>query len=330
MKTDQLDRQLAEVASSDRESALLDALAMLSDAYGFQSAALWAVAVGRVVRRGGFGDGEPQPIPREAWDKDLERAIRNAAVVQVDNAPETWAHGQRRHILVPILDERRVRGVLIATGEDVSDPERLKERCRLIVPLLAAQAETPATIADELEQDAGEVLWAALLAVQDGEDPASQRAADALRASLSALRASVATLRGALPHVSGIADACVRYGLIYGLTVEHDVRLREDALDPADRSALVAIVREALENAAVHGRARMAWVSLASTPARGLRLVIGDDGDGFNPAEGERALRRGGLGLAAIRGYAASRAGQVKVGPSDAGGVRIEVLLPEV
>jgi signal transduction histidine kinase len=63
------------------------------------------------------------------------------------------------------------------------------------------------------------------------------------------------------------------------------------ALPPEVHLALYRITQEALNNVVKHARARHAWVRLDCTDGdraaagRSMRLAIGDDGCGFDPAQ---------------------------------------------
>lgn len=321
-----IEDELRAIVAVRRSDAALDALALLADAYGLRSAALWELRSGRLVRCAGFGDGDERALPRELWGPDLERTLAEASV-SIARAASEWSHGDEPHVLVPILVGSTVRGVVIARTDGLEPPDLLRAHCQVLAPLLQPQAEALQRAADALEQGAGEGLWAALLTVQEETDGAARLAADAIRTALAELRAATAILRDALPRADGLADAIVRYGAFFGLTVYRDVQLSDEQLSLEDRVALVGIVREAFENAAVHGRARVMYVS-ARLDRSAIRLVIEDDGKGVPDAPGQSidpARLRGGLGLAAIHGHAASRSGGVALARSTRGGLRIEV-----
>lgn len=329
MTVETLGSDLAAIAASGRADAADDALALLADAYFFQSAGLWSLGLAMLHYRAGFGVSDVRPIPDELWGQGLTRAIRERMVVRVDAAPPAWSHAQRPHVVVPLLDEGDVvRGALIASTDAPDVPDEIREQARALVPLLEYRVGSPRRIADDLERTLAGSLWAALLAVQEGSDVGSGRAAAALRAALADLRAACATLRDALPRVESLAEAATAYGDAYGIAVEHDGFPGEDALDPNDRTALIAVIREALENAAVHGRARRARIAAGRTDDGLLLLVVEDDGSGATKEEIEEARRRGGLGLAAIEGHAIARGGTTSFGRSDLGGLRVEVALP--
>lgn len=75
----------------------------------------------------------------------------------------------------------------------------------------------------------------------------------------------------------------------------------EPALHPDVATACFRVAQEALSNVMRHARARNVWVRLRRDGA-GVRLVVRDDGIGFDPREaGRRSSRGASLGLLGIR-----------------------------
>ena len=230
---------------------------------------------------------------------------------------------------MPVTDTAgATRGVLIASTAQPDLPEELVEHAQGFAPLLQFTEGSPRRIADDLERDIGSSLWAALLTVQDSDEPRGKRAARALASALADLRAVVLGLRHGLPPVTSLAEAVVRYGEANGLEVDHDDFPGEDALPVTDRAALISVIREALANAAVHGRARRARVQAGRTEDGVLMLIVEDDGLGIPADRVDKARTRGGLGLAAIEGHALARGGTLTLTRSELGGLRVEVALP--
>jgi hypothetical protein len=85
---------------------------------------------------------------------------------------------------------------------------------------------------------------------------------------------------------------------------------------------LFRIMQEALHNAAEHGQARQAVVTLKRTDGR-LRLTVGDDGAGFDVA-----ASRGGLGLVSMEERARLAGGCVQVHSEVGRGTTIRVDVP--
>lgn len=329
MTVEALGPELAAIAASGRADAADDALALLADAYFLQTAGLWTLGLALLHYRAGFGVTDERPIPEELWGPDLARAIREGAPIRLDRAEPGWRHAERPHFVLPVVGgDGATRGVVIASTDAPDLPEDLASHVQGLAPLLEFTEGSPRRIADDLEREIGSALWAALLGVQDAVDPPARRAAAALRAALAELRATVVTLRHGLPRVQSLAAATIRYGDVYGIAVEHDDFPGEEALPAADRAALIAVIREALENAAVHGRARRAKVQAGRSDEGWLVLIVEDDGSGASEDAIDKARTRGGLGLAAIEGHAVARGGTVTLGRSELGGLRLEVSIP--
>lgn len=329
MTVDTLGPELAAIAASGRADAADDALALLADAYFLQSAGLWTLGLALLHYRAGFGVPDERPIPEELWADDLTRAIRTATPLRVERAEPAWRHADRPHLIIPIVgNDGTTRGVLIASADLAEMPDDLASHVQGLASLLEFMEGSPRRIADDLERDIGSSIWAALLGVQDAQDPVGKRAAAALRAALADLRATVVTLRFGLPRVNSLTAAATRYGDVHGIDVEHDGFPGEDALPAADRAALIAVIREAVENAAVHGRARRMRMQAGRTDDGLLVLIAEDDGRGASEEDIARSRLRGGLGLAAIEGHAVARGGTVAIGRSDLGGLRLEVSIP--
>jgi signal transduction histidine kinase len=103
---------------------------------------------------------------------------------------------------------------------------------------------------------------------------------------------------------------------------------RPVVLDPGVELAAYRIVQEALTNSRRHASGAAVDVELHYTAA-GLRVLVRDNGlgysvDGFGPA----ADPQHGHGLTGMRERAAAVGGQLRTGPSSAGGFLVEARLP--
>jgi signal transduction histidine kinase len=98
--------------------------------------------------------------------------------------------------------------------------------------------------------------------------------------------------------------------------------LEEDAFEPEAKAHLFRMIQEALSNARKHGRARSVKVAFEKQDSL-ARVVIQDDGDGFDPGAVE-----GGFGLRFMRERAAELGGSVEVQSAPGEGTRVVVVLP--
>jgi signal transduction histidine kinase len=101
----------------------------------------------------------------------------------------------------------------------------------------------------------------------------------------------------------------------------YDVSVHLDAEDPGtgleETESLVRIAREAVSNAARHGSPSRVCVAL-----RAGRLVVEDDGTGFDPAH---AGDGGGFGLISMRDRSEGLGGRIEVRSARGAGTRVEV-----
>jgi signal transduction histidine kinase len=99
----------------------------------------------------------------------------------------------------------------------------------------------------------------------------------------------------------------------------------DDHLASGVREQLSRITREAIANAARHGRARNVLVSLWRAEG-GITLRIIDDGCGI--PVGDHGAAREGFGLRSIRERASALGGSLNVRPAPEGGTELEVIVP--
>src|SRR5438270_3552437 len=117
---------------------------------------------------------------------------------------------------------------------------------------------------------------------------AAERALDESRRAISALRSSEdETVSHAVAQAA--EDVAHRVGVDVRLSLDPDV-----TLDAPAKEEVLRIVREAVTNAARHGRARQVGIVLAGEDGR--TLSIRDDVTGFDPA-----ITNGGFGLISMR-----------------------------
>lgn len=158
-----------------------------------------------------------------------------------------------------------------------------------------------------------------------GDDMAElEHLAVAAERALDESRRAIATLTRPLDEplaeiLAEVAEEVAgRAGIRLDFDLEDDIRV-----SPAAREALVRIVREAVTNAARHGRAKRARITLSN--GHGVRLLISDDGVGL----GEEASRRaGGYGLTSMEERARELGGALRVSSRPDSGTEIEVVLP--
>jgi signal transduction histidine kinase len=147
---------------------------------------------------------------------------------------------------------------------------------------------------------------------------AAERALDESRRAIAALTRPLDE-----PLAVVLSDVAGEVAYRVGLRVEFDIE--DVSVAPATREALLRIVREAVTNAARHGRASVARIVLSN--GHGLHLRIEDDGVGFDPAAARAS--RNGFGLRSIEERAAALGGVLRIDSRpQGGGTAIEVVIP--
>ncbi len=193
-----------------------------------------------------------------------------------------------------------------------------------------AQEAERARVARDLHDEAGQVLTALAVHLRTLEDevpagPARERVAD-LRASVAEATATVRELAVRLRPSSlqelGLADAVEEQAARVrgaGMPVETDLRGLEAPLPPEVQTVLFRVVQEALTNAARHSAASAVSVVASAREGR-LRVVVEDDGRGFDPE-----APTGHLGLAGIRERVAMIGGDLRIESAPGRGTAVVV-----
>jgi signal transduction histidine kinase len=154
--------------------------------------------------------------------------------------------------------------------------------------------------------------------------PGAEHLAEAAERALEESRAAILALTRPSdePLERTIADAAQSIGARAGIDVTVAVRPGLDA--PADvRQALLRILREAMGNAARHGRASTVHVSLDGPSP--LVMAIADDGNGFDPAA---ARRPDSLGLQSMEERAFNLGGRLSIESIGGEGTTVAMVLP--
>jgi signal transduction histidine kinase len=211
---------------------------------------------------------------------------------------------------------------------------------RLSAKLIHVQEDEQRRIAHDLHDAVGQALSAVKLELAVAQRKLDRIAAganmlsDAQASADSALR-SVRDLSHLL-HPSALDDLGLVAALDSHLTefrkrhemsvdfVHHGLSGRQP---PETERAVYRIVQEAFTNIARHADARAVRVAL-SDHAGTIRVVVEDDGVGFDVARAEQPGRRSGLGLLSIRERASQLGGTVRIESGPSKGTRIEVELP--
>jgi signal transduction histidine kinase len=198
--------------------------------------------------------------------------------------------------------------VLVGTGREIQTYwHRLAQ---------VAVLEERRRIARELHDGLAQELAFVVAETSGPARAAGERALDESRRAIAALTRPVdEPLDVAL--VQAAEEVAHRVGTQLRFAVASDLEATADT-----REALIRIVREAVTNAARHGGASEVRVELEN--GNGLRLVVADDGHGFD----SEAPRGGGFGIIGMRERAEALGGVFTLSSEPGAGTAIEVVLP--
>jgi PAS domain S-box-containing protein len=216
-----------------------------------------------------------------------------------------------------------------------------RELQRLSSKIVDAQEEERRRISRELHDEVGQALTAVIMNTDfldtefadQGPPLAHERLADIAnlaRATLQQIRDLSLRLRPAMLDELGLVPTLRWFTERFSKRMKIDVQLsidleEEDRLDSVVETTLYRCVQEALTNVARHAEASTVEVRLSHADG-GVRLVVEDDGAGFDPEPEPRSGGRyPGLGLIGIRERIATLAGSLKIQSEPGGGTRIEV-----
>jgi signal transduction histidine kinase len=229
--------------------------------------------------------------------------------------------------------ERRLRQQM---SRDVELAHELQE---LSAKLVRVQEQERRHIARELHDEIGQALTAVKV-----ELAYAQRSIEDAHGSPTVLQTARAITDGALHQVRDLSyllhpAALDEFGLVsaveehvkgfrkrYGIEAELSHASMDTRLAPETEAAAYRIVQEALHNVAKHASATKCHVFLARQPDV-LRIVIEDDGAGFDPSAPRSPDRRG-LGLIGMRERASHLNGSVVIESARGRGTRVIVELP--
>jgi two-component system sensor histidine kinase UhpB len=213
----------------------------------------------------------------------------------------------------PLFAEGRLLGH-VGTCEDFTAQRQADElRSRCLERILAVQEDERRRLASQIHDGLCQSLTALLLRLHALETVPALAEARAQAGRLLEFTAAVAeearllvrSLRPAALDDLGLAAALARllddFQQTHGIVIDaYMPGLAEDRLPPAVETALYRILQEALTNTARHARAGHVSIVLERKPAF-VRLIVEDDGVGFDPPTTSAAPAGGGFGLLSIQ-----------------------------
>jgi PAS domain S-box-containing protein len=248
--------------------------------------------------------------------------------------------------LNPIKIKSRTKGAIMITVVDISVRKLAEaklaaataERDDLRRRIMRAQEQERLRLAHDLHDQTGQSLAAAMLELKGVESLVNERGRDRLRLLRGQMEEMGKTLhrvawelRPASIDELGLASAIANYisdwSTQSGITADfHCTDLELDALSDEVRTTIYRVVQEALTNIAKHAEKSSTVSVVVERVGASLRLMIEDDGCGFqNISTGER---NGGLGLLGMRERLSLIGGALEIETSSGTGTTIFARIP--
>jgi two-component system sensor histidine kinase UhpB len=199
---------------------------------------------------------------------------------------------------------------------------------------LNAQESERLRVAQELHDEVGQNLTAALLQLsrvrKSAPEPLRTEIGEVLetvRENLEELRRIAQRLRPQALEELGLASALTefadRFAAQAGLDVSRSLDEGTSDLTNEEELVIYRVAQEALTNVARHAKARRAELVLTRTSSGELRLKVADDGVGLGGAEP-------GAGIQGMHERAAAIHAELEVADRDGGGTEVSLRVPGI
>jgi signal transduction histidine kinase len=272
---------------------------------------------------GGFTLRDPHWYTRAAYLTDVLMFVVGAVLAIAMAGIAVREQAGRIRLQAALRELRESHDQLAASAARVAELSAAAERNRLARDIHDGLGHFLTAIAVQLEKAE---------AFRDlDQAAASQAVSDArslARQALQDVRGSVRALRGDEPSapLSAMLAGLVRQAGPGSPEVTLTVTGDEAALGASARTVVFRAAQEALTNARKHSGAGQVSMSVAFGD-REVRLVVADDGCGFDPVR-DAAQAHHGLGLVGMRERAALAGGHVEVDSRPGAGTTVTVTIP--
>ncbi|MEY2517237.1 MAG: two-component system, NarL family, sensor kinase [bacterium] len=216
----------------------------------------------------------------------------------------------------------REREALLANAVEASEQERRR---------------IAADLHDGVVQDLAGVAFGLAPLAADAQARGDEAGAAALGRATDTLRQGVRELRTLLVeiHPPNLASAGLRVALsdllsplqARDIETSLDVDEAEDGA-AADDPLVYRVAREAVRNAQAHAQPSSVSVTVTRPAGGATRLVVSDDGRGFDAGARERRGAQGHLGLTLLEGIVTQAGGILDVRSAPGGGTTVQLDLP--
>ncbi len=262
----------------------------------------------------------------------------------------------RAALLAPLSFHGKLLGTILALDRLEEGPEFYTEDERLLIAASASAATAVATVQSVSEERLRHSLvaaererarWARDLhdstlqglgsrrillssALKRGAGPELEKAVgevvDDLNHDIEELRALITELRPAtldqIGLIAALEDLAERVSNNAGIELTADLSIGVGRLDPELETAVYRFVQEALNNVVKHADATSATLHIAEHEGN-LKVLVFDDGRGFNPA-----AKRRGFGLPGMRERIELVGGDLQIESKSGSGTRVMASIP--
>jgi signal transduction histidine kinase len=238
------------------------------------------------------------------------------------------------------LEKKHIESLTNQLDEKVSELEQTNGRLALLSrQLLAVQETERRHLARELHDEFGQILTVIGINLHTIKGSASAAAKPSLDDCISLVDEAIQhvrnlalELRPSILDDFGLSPAlrwyCARQAVRTGHAVHFVARTISDRFAPEIETACFRIAQEALTNVMRHARTEQMWVELRQNVA-GLRLVVRDDGAGFDVnAMRQRAAHGQSMGLLGMDERALLLGGRLEIKSTPGKGTTVEARFP--
>ena len=208
----------------------------------------------------------------------------------------------------------------------------LQTRSHLVSEAMQADERHNRNIAEHLHDGPLQTLLAARLELDAARDRSTDPALDTVYAALAqtatALRSTVTELHPQVLAQLGLT-AAVRE-LVVQQQSRTDMRIQADLEEvgkPESQALMFRAARELLTNTVKHADATTVRVRLLSRGDR-VVLIVADDGTGFNPADVDRFVADGHIGLGSLQARFDAMGGELNIRSAPGAGTEVTVTSP--